>query len=143
MRVQAFMAESAVVADGRLFAHGAGWGHVVVPGLPAHPGRLGVGLILRVPPEAGEVEIRVRVEGPDGEPLGIFTGEPEPAVAAELEGTLSADAPPDGSPLGHQVVCLAFNLDGVRLEQAGVHALVVLVDGREAAREPFAVLLAP
>jgi hypothetical protein len=40
-------------------------------------------------------------------------------------------------------VPLAFNLDGVRIEQAGVHDVIVEVDGAEAARVTFAVMVEP
>ena len=67
----------------------------------------------------------------------------ETLIAAEAEGELVAEPPPDGSPLGAQLVPLAFNLDGVRIEQAGAHDVIVEVDGAEAARVTFAVMVEP
>jgi hypothetical protein len=140
--VQAFLAESVAVAGGRLFVHGAGWANVRVASLPASPGRIGAGVILRVPADrAGKpIPLLMRLEGPDGSPVGL-TAEPdaEVLVAAEVEGTLVSE--PDDSPLGHQLVPVAFNLDGLRLESAGVHTLVVEVDGVQAAAVPFAVIV--
>jgi hypothetical protein len=60
-------------------------------------------------------------------------------MAAELEGSLVAEPAPAGSPLDFQVVPLAFNLDGLRLESEGEHALIIEVDGVLAVRVPFAV----
>jgi hypothetical protein len=143
--VQAFLAESVAVASGRLFVHGAGWSTLRVPALPAAPGRVGAGLLLTVPNvRAGErIHLRLRLEGPDGDPLGLIADpDAEILIAAEAEGSLVAEPPPE-SPLEHQIVPLAFNLDGLRLESAGVHALVVEVDGLPAARVQFAVVLEP
>jgi hypothetical protein len=66
--VDAFLADSVSVAGGRLFAHSAGWDHVLVPGLPARPGRVGIGVMLRIPEaRAGKsFTLGLRLEGPDG-----------------------------------------------------------------------------
>jgi hypothetical protein len=143
--VQALLAESVAVADGRLFVQGAGWSTLRVPGLPAAPGRVGAGLLLTVPnTRVGQrIHLTLRLEGPDGEPLGLIADpDAQLLVAAEAEGALVAEAPP-ASGLDHQIVPLAFNLDGLRLVSDGVHALVVEVDGLPGARVPFAVLVEP
>src|SRR5438477_533073 len=49
MDVDAFLADSVVVADGKLFAQGAGWNMISVQGLPAQHDRIGIGLIIAVP----------------------------------------------------------------------------------------------
>lgn len=144
--VQALLAESVAVADGRLFVHGGGWAHMQVPSLPAQPGRLGIGLLLSVPAErAGEpISLLLRVDGPDGQPVALSLDPDTGALrSAHLEGTLVAEPPPPDSPLECQIVPLAFNVDGVRLEAPGLHVLVVDVDGKPAARVPFAVMLEP
>jgi hypothetical protein len=139
--VQAMLAESVAVADGRLFVLGAGWAHMQVPRLPVAPGRLGVGVLLSIPLDrVGErIPLALRLEGPDGTPVPLAEPGSESLLAAELEGTLVAEPVPEGSPLGFQVVPLAFNLDGLRLEAEGEHALIVEIDGTLAARVPFAV----
>jgi hypothetical protein len=138
--VQALLAESVAVADGRLFVQGAGWTDVQVPALPASPGRLGIGLLLSVPhARAGErIALAVRVEGPRGDPVPLADLASD-ALVAELEGSLVAEPVPEQPKLDHQVVPLGFNLDGVRLESEGVHALVIEIDGEPAARVPFVV----
>lgn len=144
VRVQALLAESVSVADGRLFVHGAGWAHVRVPGLPAQPGRLGIGLLLAVPAErcGDPIDLVVRVEGPDGEPVTMSVDPASGAMlSAEFEGTLVAEPPPPGSPLSRQIVPLAFNLDGIRFELVGLHTLVVDVDGMPGTKVAFAVML--
>ena len=139
--VQAFLAESVAVADGRLFVQGAGWVHLQVPQLPGHPGRVGIGVLLSVPLTRADEQIplAVRIEGPHGEPVPLADYQSDTLVAAELEGSLVAEPAPPGSPLDFQVVPLAFNLDGLRLESEGEYALIVEVDDVVAARVPFAV----
>jgi hypothetical protein len=142
--VQAFLAESVAVADGRMFVQGAGWAHLRVPQLPVHPGRLGIGVLLSVPLTRTDerIPLAVRLEGPQGEPVALADLTADTLVAAELEGSLVADPAPADSPLDFQIVPLAFNLDGLRLESEGAHALIVEVDGVVAARVPFAVSIA-
>jgi hypothetical protein len=144
VHVQAFLAESVAVAGGRLFVHGAGWAHLRFASLPAHPGRIGAGVILHVPAaRAGEpIPLLLRLEGPDGEPVGLTaTPDADVLIAAEVEGTLVSDPMPADSPLSHQLVPIAFNLDGLRFESPGVYTLVVEVDGAPASRVEFAVLV--
>jgi hypothetical protein len=139
--VQAFLAESVAVADGRLFVQGAGWAHMQVPRLPVSPGRLGVGVLMSIPSARvdEQIPLALRLEGPDGEPVPLAEPGSETLMAAELEGSLLAEPAPEGSPLDFQVVPLAFNLDGLRLESEGEHALIIEVDGVLAVRVPFAV----
>jgi hypothetical protein len=140
----AFLAESVAVAGGRLFVQGAGFANLRVPALPAYPGRIGAGVLLQVPDgRAGEeIPLVLRLEGPDGEPVGIAS-QPgaEVLVAAEVEGTLVPEPAPNGSPLDHQLVPIAFNLDGLKLEAPGVHTLVVEVDGERITEVPFGVVI--
>jgi hypothetical protein len=143
--VQVFVAESVAVADGRMFVQGTGWAHLRVPRLPAHPGRLGIGLLLMVPRSRTDerIPIALRIEDPLGEPLPLTDLDTDTLVAAELEGTLTAEPAPADSPLDFQLVPVAFNLDAVRVERAGEHAVIVEVDGQLAARVAFAVIVDP
>ena len=53
----------------RLHAQGAGWNCICTPGLPTLHGRIGLGLVVRVPAASAGVEheIAVALYGPDGE----------------------------------------------------------------------------
>jgi hypothetical protein len=139
--VQAFLAESVAVAGGRLFVQGAGWTQLQVPRLPVAPGRLGIGVLLSIPLSRVDerIPIGLHLEGPGGGPVPLAEPGSEDLIAAELEGTLTAEPPPGDSPLDFQVVPLAFNLDGLRLELEGEHAVIVEIDGVLAARVPFVV----
>src|SRR3954449_2754225 len=74
--VQAFLAESVAVADGRLFVQGAGWAHLQVPKLPVHPGRLGIGLPVWPPRAPGGPAPRAGVR------IGVLRGPARGGVAA-------------------------------------------------------------
>src|SRR4051812_8348867 len=139
--VQAFLAESVAVADGRLFVQGAGWAHLQVPRLPVHRGGGGIGVLLGIPRTRLDerTPIGLRLEAPGGEPVPLAEPGSETLIAAELSGSLTAEPAPPGSPLDSQVVPLAFNLDGLWLESEGEHALIVEIDGAIAARVVFAV----
>ena len=65
----------------------------------------------------------MHLEGPDGSPLAIADGGPE--VAGGVSGTLVAGPAPEGAPLDAQIVPLAFNFDGLTLEQPGAYGVVI------------------
>jgi hypothetical protein len=67
---------------------------------------------------------------------------PDTLMAAQISGTLSDPGRPEGSPLPSHVVPMGFNLDGLRIEDGGLHALVVEIDGKEVLRRGFAVIVA-
>jgi hypothetical protein len=140
--VQAFLAESVAVADGRLFVQGAGLAHLQVPEIPVHVGRIGLAVLLSVPvARTGEqIPLSVHMEGPDGTPIGLSDAGAE--VAGGVSGSLVAGPAPEGFPLDAQLVPLAFNFDGLTLDQAGAYAAVIRIDGSEAARVAFGVAAA-
>ncbi len=127
--LDAFLADSVAAGDGKLQAQGAGWNRIVAERLPTVHGRIGLGLVLRVPPElTGETHaLEVRLEGPDGVPM------------QRIEGSFEVDPPPPGAPVGEEVFPVALNLDGVGFERAGVYSFVVAIDGADVRRVPFAV----
>ncbi len=49
MEVEAFLADSVVAAEGKLYVQGAGWNIVNAPALPYRLARAGIGLIVRIP----------------------------------------------------------------------------------------------
>ena len=97
--------------------------------------------MLRVPAaEAGaEHTLEVALHGPDGAlvPLGVVAGDGEAPIEA-VTGTFSVDT--DGE-VEEELLPVAINVDGLRLEQAGIHRFVIAVDGAEVRALPFAVAL--
>ena len=70
--VHAFLADAVTRADGKLYAHGAGWNVLGVARLPAVHGHLGLGLIFSVPAAAAAHphSFEVRLENADLEGAG-------------------------------------------------------------------------
>ena len=137
--VDAFLADSVSNEDGKLHAQGAGWNRILTPGLPTLQGRIGLGLVLRVPAaEAGtEHTLEVGLQGPDGAavPLGVVAGDGDSPIQS-VTGTFSVDT--DGE-VEEELLPVAINVDGLRLEQAGIHRFVIAVDGATVRALPFAV----
>ena len=137
--VDAFLADSVTSEDGKLHAQGAGWNRILTPGLPTLHGRIGLGLVVRVPVAAAgaEHEIEVALHGPDGElvPLGVMAGDGDSPIES-VTGTFSVDT--DGE-VEEELLPVAINVDGLRLERAGVHRFVVTIDGAIVRSVPFAV----
>jgi hypothetical protein len=125
--------------DGKLHAQGAGWNRILTPGLPTLHGRIGLGLVVRVPAAAAgaEHELVVALHGPDGElvPLGVMDGDGDSPIES-VTGTFSVDT--DGA-VEEELLPVAINVDGLRLERAGVHRFVVSIDGATVRSVPFAV----
>ncbi|MGI0156465.1 MAG: DUF6941 family protein, partial [Thermoplasmata archaeon] len=76
MEVDAFLADSVVSAEGKLFAQGAGWSTLAVQALPARHPRIGMGIIVRVPYTATNSphHQEVRFEDGDGSEIPLTEG---------------------------------------------------------------------
>ena len=146
--VHAFLADAVTRADGKLYAHGAGWNVLGVARLPAVHGHLGLGLIFSVPAAAAAHphSFEVRLENAAHEPvtLGEAALDGKTLRAVErLAGTLQAgDMPPEARGIPRMVpVALAFS--GLRFETAGEHRFVVDIDGGAGCAVEFAVVPFP
>ena len=67
----------------------------------------------------------------------MVAGDGEAPIQA-VTGTFSVDT--DGE-VEEELLPVAINVDGLRLEQAGIHRFVIAVDGAEVRALPFAVAL--
>jgi hypothetical protein len=129
IELDAFLADSVAAGDGKLQAQGAGWNRLVAERLPTVHGRIGLGIVLRVPPEltGSEHALEVRLEGPDGVSM------------QRIEGSFEVDPGPPTAPVGEELLPIALNVDGVRFERAGVYRFVIAIDGAEVRSVPFSV----
>jgi hypothetical protein len=145
MDVEAFLADSVVVAEGKLFAQGAGWNTINVNALPAQHDRIGIGLILTVPYTETNQEhaFSLHLETEDGERLPL--GDAPPGMDTpdgrmrRIEGVFNMGRPPTLVAGDEQVIPLAINLNGLPFEAPGRYTFVVEVDGQEVKRLPFRV----
>jgi hypothetical protein len=145
MEVDAFLADSVVVADGKLYAQGAGWNIINVSGLPAQHDRIGIGLVIDVPYTETNQEHRftLHLETEDGGQLPLGDAPPEletpDGKMRQIEGVFNMGRPPTLVAGDDQVIPLAINLNGLPFESVGRYTFVVQVDGQEVKRLPFRV----
>src|SRR6266498_5473939 len=100
MEIAAFLADSVVSAEGKLFVQGAGWNVLNAAGFPVRHPRIGIGVLVRVPYTATNQvhRLEVRMITADGEPVSL--GDAPPEVGAPdgklyvLGGEFSVGRPP-------------------------------------------------
>lgn len=137
MEVDAFLADSVVSAEGKLYAQGAGWSTIAVSSLPARHPRIGIGIIIRVPYTATNTPHRqeIRLEDGDGHELPLAeqtpgqqgTGTPLYRVGTDF----NLGRPAYLRPGDEQLVPVAVNIDGLVFAQTGNYRFVVSVDGED------------
>lgn len=144
MRVDAFLADSAEVVQGKIYSLGAGWNTIYVRQFPAAHRRLSVASTVHVPFTATNVshtfELKLLTEDGKEYPIGIrpnAEGQAEPVRAMGGEFTLGR--PPHLVDGDEQVACFAFTVDGMRFGTPGMFTWVVSIDGEEATRLPMRV----
>src|SRR5437867_5681011 len=122
------LADAATAAEGKLYIHGAGWDRVLAREWPAAPA-MAAAVRLRIPwtdtnqPHALELDI-VNEDG-----LSILPIPPGP-----FQGTINMGRPPIVQPGDDQFLPLAFHLNGVKFERAGVYVVLLRIDGRDVGR---------
>jgi len=146
VRVEAFLADTAEVVNGKIYALGIGWNTIFVRQFPAVHRRLSIGITAHVPFTDTNVQhkLEVRLVTEDGEtyPIGMRAdgdGNPQPIHA--LGGEFTLGRPPHLADGFEQVACFAFTLDGLRFDQARQFSWVISVDGEEASRLSMRVQL--
>lgn len=128
IEVDAFLADSVVVADGKLYVQGAGWNRIVASMFPARHDRIGIGLVFRVGSEASgshRFELRLEDAGGNEIPLGDA---PSGERIHRLGGEFKVGAVPEGD---EQHVPLAINLNGLAFEHPAEYRFAVSVDGED------------
>ncbi len=145
MEVDAFVADSVVAVEGKLYAQGAGWNVINTTALPVRHSRIGIGLIIRVPYTATNQMHRfeVRLDDSDGgriplgdAPLGV---ESEDGKVYAVGGQFNVGRPPMLPAGDEQIVVVALNLDGLVFARADAYNVVIEIDGIEVNRLPIRV----
>jgi hypothetical protein len=145
MEIDAFLADSVVAAENKLYVQGAGWDSIYSAVFPARHPRVGVGILLRIPWTAtNEMHtFSIRVEDADGQNLMLAAPPPGVQVPGgkiyDIRGQFNIGRP---SLLGQgdsQIVPIALNLDGLEFPQPNTFNVVVEVDNKEMRRLPFHV----
>jgi len=150
MEGDVFLADSVVVAEGKLYAQGAGWDTIMTNTFPFRQSRIGIGILLRVPWMATNQmhDFTLKIVDPDENPLTIAAApagvEVPEGLVKEVRGQFNMGRPPFLAQGDSQVVPIAINLDGLEFTDANSYSVVFSVDGKECAhRLPLRVRLAP
>ncbi len=145
MDLDAFVADSVVAVDGKLYAQGAGWNVITTTQLPVRHARIGLGLIIHVPYTATNTMHRFDVRLDDSDGGGVALGDAPPGAPSEdgklygVSGQFTVGRPallPAGD---EQIVVMALNFDGVVFQKADAYNFVVEIDGEERKRLPIRV----
>ena len=145
MEVDAFLADDAETAGGKIYALGIGWNTLHASTFPiVHP-RMTLALVVSVPyTETNEPHrLSVHLEDADGsrvriDPGGAGRGSEEGAVL-ELSVDLNVGRPAQLAAGDEQLVPIAMRMDGLYFERPNRYVWVISVDGQEMKRLPLRV----
>jgi hypothetical protein len=149
MDIDAFLADSVVNAEGKLYVQGGGWNMLFVRTLPANQPRLGIGILIRVPYTATNHnhKFEVHLEDEDGTLLPLGDAPPDSGLPdnkiRQFGGTFNVGRPPLISPGDEQLVPIALNIDGLPFEKVGLFRFVIQIDGTPMKKLSFRVALLP
>ncbi|HMK10999.1 MAG TPA: hypothetical protein VK461_05440 [Acidimicrobiales bacterium] len=141
MELDAFVADSVVAVEGKLYAQGAGWNVINASQLPVRHARIGLGLLVHVPYTATNVPHRfeVRLDDSDGGRMPLGDGPTEDGRLYVVSGQFTVGRPPLLPAGDEQLVVIAFNFDGLVFEKADAYNFVIEIDGEERKRLPIRV----
>jgi len=145
VQIDAFLADSVVTAEGKLFVQGAGWDNINAPGFPYAHDRVGIGMVIRVPYTETNREHRfgISLEDEDGGKLPVADAPPgvdsPDGKIRQIEGVFNVGRPPTLVAGDDQLIPMALNFNGLPFERPGRYTFVVEIDGTEAKRLPFRV----
>lgn len=137
MRVNAFLADSVVVAEGKMYVQGAGWDAIATPQIPVRHPRLGVGTLIRVPYTETNIQhaFEIRVEDADGHEIPLGDAPPgTKTVDGKIRRIGSAfvvGRPPMVTAGDEQTLPIAANLDGLLFDKGGTYRVVIAIDGQD------------
>jgi hypothetical protein len=136
--IDAFLCDSAVTAEGKLYAQGGGWNEIRTPGFPFRQPRMGLGLIVTVPYTATNQNHRLEVQLMSEDGLLPLQTSPD-GEKSTLEAQFNLGRPATLQPGDAQVVPFAVNIDGCEFSSPGAFSFVLRLDGTEVKRLTFRV----
>jgi hypothetical protein len=145
LEADAFVADSVVVAENKLYAQGAGWDSIITSSFPFKQPRIGIGIFLRIPWTATNQMHTFSIKIVDQDGSKIPLGDAPPGVSLpdgkvhELTGQFNVGRPPLLSPGDSQIVPIAANLDGLEFTRPESYSVVITVDGKDKRRLPIRV----
>jgi len=145
MEVDAFLADSVVSVEGKLYVQGAAWNVLNTTQIPTRHPRIGVGVIIHVPYTATNQLHKFEVYLLDADDNELPLGDAPPGAEKpdgkmrRLGGQFNVGRPPTLQPGDEQLVALAMNLDGLVFDRADAYRFVVELDGSREKFLPFRV----
>jgi hypothetical protein len=145
VEVDAFLADSVAVAEGKIYAQGVGWDTIYTQIFPFQQPRIGVGVLLRVPWAATNKMHQFSLKIVDADDHEIALGDAPPGVDTpdgkirELAGQFNVGKPPMLNLGDSQIVPMAMNLDGLVFHEPNTYNLMISVDGDPVRRLPIRV----
>ena len=143
--VDAFLADSVVVADNKIYAQGVGWDTIFSGNFPTRHPRIGVGVILHIPWSATNRMHKFSIQIVDQDGRQISLGDAPPGVnlpdnkVHELVGQFNVGRPPVLVAGDSQIVPIAVNLDGLVFSEPNSYSVLISVDGEIMRRLPLRV----
>jgi hypothetical protein len=143
--IDALLCDSAVVADGKLYVHGAGWNMLSTPQLPFAQPRIGLAIVITVPytETNREHEFSVRLTDQDGHDLPIGAGmrDADGTVVrdAAIRGRFTIGRPPGLTSGDSQPLPLALNIDQMEFGAAGLFSFSLAINDDEQTRLSFRI----
>lgn len=145
LEVDAFLADSVVVAENKLYAQGAGWDSIFTAAFPFKQPRIGLGIFLRIPWASTNQmhNFSVKIIDQDGNKIALGDAPPGANIpngkVHDLIGQFNVGRPPLLSPGDSQIVPIAVNLDGLEFAGPNAYSVVITVDGEDKRRLPIRV----
>jgi hypothetical protein len=143
--VDALLCDSAVVADGKLYIHGAGWNMLAATQLPFVQPRVSLAVVITVPytETNRDHEFAVRLVDQDGRemPIGPGRRRDDGSLVRDhaILGRFSVGRPPGLASGDSQPLPLALNIDQMEFAAEGLFSFDLAIDGRQLSRLSFRI----
>ena len=147
MHVDAFIADSASTAEGKIYALGMGWNVIHASAFPATHAHLAVAMTIHVPYSQTNQPHQVLVHLETEDAVKVKLGESRTGPDADPEeitvigGEFSVGRAPALPAGDEQIVPLALSVEALRLDRPGMYSWVISIDGRQMRRLPMRVAL--
>jgi hypothetical protein len=145
LEVDAFLADSVVVAENKIYAQGAGWDTIFTSNFPVRQPRIGIGVILHVPWSATNRmhNFSIQIVDQDGHQVPLGDAPPGTSLPGnkvhELTGQFNVGRPPTSVAGDSQIVPIAVNLDGLMFSKPNFYSVMIGVDGEVMRRLPIRI----
>jgi hypothetical protein len=146
MEIDAMMADSVVVAEGKLYLQGAGWNQITAAQVPCVHDRVGLAIIIRVPYTATNQthQLEIGLVGEDGAEVPLGAAPPGAAPEGEsfitkIGAQFNVGRPATIEAGDDQMVPFGMNLNGLKFDSVGQYSFVISIDQTEMERLTFRV----